>query len=63
MFGYLPNPNSAQIGEDDEADGIVPQLASIDTYIQDLKSWKPRNPVMIRLSEKETISSKFKRSG
>lgn len=46
LFGYLPNPNSAQIGEDDEADGIVPQLASIDTYIQDLKNWKPRNPVI-----------------
>ncbi len=46
LFGYLPNPNSAQIGEDDEADGIVPQLASIDTYIQDLKSWKQRNPVI-----------------
>lgn len=46
LFGYLPNPNSAQIGEDDEADGIVPQLASIDTYIQDLKTWKPRNPVI-----------------
>ena len=46
LFGYLPNPNSAQIGEDDEADGIVPQLASIDTYIQDLKSWKPKNPVI-----------------
>jgi len=46
LFGYLPNPNSTQIGEDDEADGIVPQLASIDTYIQDLKAWKPRNPVI-----------------
>lgn len=52
LFGYLPNPNSAQIGEDDEADGIVPQLASIDTYIQDLKTWKPKNPVIDQVIEK-----------
>lgn len=51
LFGYLPNPNSAQIGDDDEADGIVPQLASIDTYIQDLKSWRPKNPVIDQVVE------------
>jgi len=52
LFGYLPNPNSAQIGEDDEADGIASQLASIDIYIQDLKSWKPKNPVVDQVIEK-----------
>lgn len=52
LFGYLPNPSSAQIGEDDEADGIAPQLASIDTYIQDLKTWKHKNPIIDQVIEK-----------
>lgn len=56
LFGYLPNPNSAQIGEDDEADGIVPQLASIDSYIQDLKNWTARNPVIDQVIEKRDES-------
>ncbi|MFA5368570.1 MAG: AAA domain-containing protein [Candidatus Paceibacterota bacterium] len=34
LFGYLPNPNSAQIGEDDEADGIAPQLSALGAYIE-----------------------------
>jgi len=36
LFGYLPNPNSAQIGEDDEADGIAPQLSALASYIAKL---------------------------
>lgn len=36
LFGYLPNPNSAQIGEEDEADGIAPQLSAIGSHIEKL---------------------------
>jgi very-short-patch-repair endonuclease len=36
LFGYIPNPNSAQIGEEDEIDGIAPQLSAIGSHIQKL---------------------------
>ncbi|MDB6080996.1 MAG: hypothetical protein JWO53_268, partial [Chlamydiia bacterium] len=36
LYGYLPNPNSAQIGEEDEADGIAPQLSALGSYIERL---------------------------
>jgi very-short-patch-repair endonuclease len=36
LFGYLPNPNSAQIGEEDEIDGIAPQLTALDSHIEKL---------------------------
>ena len=36
LFGYLPNPSSAQIGEDDESDGIAPQLSALGAYIEKL---------------------------
>lgn len=37
LFGYLPNPSSAQIGEEDEADGIAPQLSALESYIGKLE--------------------------
>lgn len=36
LYGYLPNPNSAQIGEEDEVDGIAPQLSALGAYIEKL---------------------------
>lgn len=36
LYGYLPNPNSAQVGEEDEADGIAPQLSALGAYIEKL---------------------------
>lgn len=36
LYGYLPNPNSAQIGDEDEADGIAPQLTGLGAYIEKL---------------------------
>jgi superfamily I DNA and/or RNA helicase/very-short-patch-repair endonuclease len=36
LYGYLPNPNSAQIGEEDEADGIASQLSALGAYIDKL---------------------------
>lgn len=36
LYGYLPNPNSAQIGEEDEADGIAPQLSALGSHIEKL---------------------------
>lgn len=41
LYGYLPNPNSAQVGEEDEADGIAPQLSALGSHIEkiSLKSY------------------------
>ncbi|MEI8103300.1 MAG: AAA domain-containing protein [Candidatus Moraniibacteriota bacterium] len=36
LYGYLPNPNSAQIGEEDEMDGIAPQLSALSSHIDRL---------------------------
>ncbi|MFC1630246.1 AAA domain-containing protein [Patescibacteria group bacterium] len=36
FFGYIPNPASSQIGEEDEIDGIAPQLTGLNSYIQKL---------------------------
>lgn len=36
LYGYLPNPNSAQIGEEDEEDGIAPQLSALGSHIEKL---------------------------
>lgn len=36
LYGYIPNPKSAQIGEEDEADGIAPQLRALEEYIDKL---------------------------
>lgn len=36
LYGYIPNPNSAQIGEEDEIDGIAPQLSALGAHIQRL---------------------------
>jgi len=36
LYGYLPNPHSAQIGEEDEADGIAPQLSALGAHIEKL---------------------------
>lgn len=42
LFGYLPNPNSEQIGEEDEADGIAPQLSALGAHIEKLNN-KPNS--------------------
>lgn len=34
LYGYIPNPNSAQVGEEDEADGIAPQLSALGSHIE-----------------------------
>ncbi|MBL8014474.1 MAG: hypothetical protein JNN05_11565 [Candidatus Omnitrophica bacterium] len=36
LYGYLPNPNSQQLDDEDEEDGISIQLASLDGYIEKL---------------------------
>lgn len=34
LFGYIPNPASSVLGEEDETDGIAPQLAGIGAHIE-----------------------------
>ena len=36
LYGYLPNPGSAQLGEEDESDGIAPQLSALGSHIEKL---------------------------
>lgn len=36
LFGYIPNPRSAQLGEEDERDSIAVQLNALNTYVWDL---------------------------
>ncbi|MGV8130931.1 MAG: AAA domain-containing protein [Candidatus Pacearchaeota archaeon] len=36
LYAYLPNPASAQLGEEDEIDGIAPQLSALKTYVATL---------------------------
>lgn len=36
LFGYIPNPASAQLSEEDEIDGIAPQLAGLENHVNKL---------------------------
>lgn len=38
LFGYIPNPKSSQINEEDELDGVAPQLAGIGIYLNRLRN-------------------------
>ena len=54
LFGYLPNPNSAQIGEEDEADGIAPQLSALGSHIEKLGyKFNARRP-LVEFTAKDT---------
>lgn len=37
LFSYIPNPSSTQLGEEDEADGVAPQLKTLEGYIEKLR--------------------------
>lgn len=36
LYGYIPNPSSQQLTEQDEIDGVAPQLAGLSSYIQNI---------------------------
>lgn len=36
LFGYIPNPASLQLGEEDELDGVATQLSALDSHIEKL---------------------------
>ena len=38
LFSYIPNPASAQLGEEDENDGVGPQLSSLGSHLEKLKN-------------------------
>lgn len=67
LFGYIPNPNSAQIGEEDEIDGIAPQLSAIGSHIQKLDhsggmAFLPLVPVVKeKIDLQEKISSSIEK--
>ncbi|MCX6782553.1 MAG: AAA domain-containing protein [Candidatus Levybacteria bacterium] len=56
MFGYVPNPASSQLTEEDDADGIAPQLTALSTFIQKmdykLNYWKEQNETLETISQK-----------
>lgn len=36
LFGYIPNPGSSQLSEQDEEDGIAPQLTALKSHIESI---------------------------
>jgi superfamily I DNA and/or RNA helicase/very-short-patch-repair endonuclease len=56
MFGYVPNPASSQVTEEDEADGIAPQLTALNTFIQKmeykLNYWKEKDETLETISQR-----------
>ena len=57
LFGYIPNPGSTQITEEDEIDGISPQLAALSTYIENISNRFPgQRNLLENLSHTETSS-------
>jgi very-short-patch-repair endonuclease len=45
LFGYIPNPSSLQLGEQDEEDGIAPQLTGLKAHIETIgQSTAARGP-------------------
>lgn len=36
LFGYIPNPGSSQLSEQDEEDGIAPQLTALKSHIENI---------------------------
>ena len=56
MFGYVPNPASSQITEEDETDGIAPQLTALNTFIQKMdykiNYWKEKNETLETISQR-----------
>ena len=34
LFGYIPNPRSTQLGEEDELDSVATQLSALDSHIE-----------------------------
>ncbi|MBI2611749.1 DUF559 domain-containing protein [Candidatus Gottesmanbacteria bacterium] len=57
LFGYLPNPNSAQIGEEDEADGIAPQLSAIGSHIEKMSFTQYSSSKFARYVDKSEVAS------
>lgn len=51
LFGYIPNPASAQLSEIDELDGIAPQLSAMNSHIEKLVSARGRGEENITLSD------------
>ena len=37
LFGYVPNPRSQQLSEEDKADGVAPQLAALNSYLSKIE--------------------------
>lgn len=38
LFSYIPNPASAQLGEEDGNDGVGPQLSALGSHLENLKN-------------------------
>lgn len=53
LYGYLPNPSSAQIGEEDEADGIAPQLSGLGAHIEAIGRRPSSSPVVEQAVEEK----------
>lgn len=57
LFGYIPNPSSLQIGEEDEVDGIAPQLSALGSYIEALGYKFYTRKKLVEYNEEENSKS------
>lgn len=63
LFSYIPNPGSVQLTEEDETDGIAPQLSSLDGYIDKLNHRsKLRRQSFATSSIEQVVEEKRKKS-
>jgi len=65
LFGYLPNPGSSQLGEEDEVDGIAPQLTGLGSHIDRLMQRTvdtPQSAIEQTVEKKEKLVAQLNRT-
>ncbi len=64
LYGYIPNPNSAEITEQDEIDGIAVQLAGLKDYMQKLSNFSETDSLSPKEAEdrRQKFIEQFNRS-
>lgn len=54
LFGYVPNPRSAQLGIEDEIDGVAPQLSALEQYLERMGiHYNPRSRLLTYKNQDE----------
>ncbi len=60
MYGYVPNPASQQLSDEDENDGIAPQLAGLNAYLDKISQGREKDSSLApAVEEKQKILNTF----